>query len=190
MYAKKVYWSSAFLSKNKNSKMQHLKVLYQHTANFLNQLNEPYWLDFGTLLGYQREGNIISHDADVDFSMMAVSFNKVLENKHLLPAGFTLHDTSFRHYGPKLYVSYKGFDADIYFFEDKNEQIRSFEKTSWKNERQWIPKKLIFPLKPASFLDLEIFVPYQSKKYLEYLYGYIGTGGHRDPVTGFWYPPL
>lgn len=167
-----------------------LSILYKETSFFLRQINEPYWLDFGTLLGYHRENGIIRHDVDVDFSMMAPSFSLVWTKRHLLPKGFTLHDTSFRHFGPKLYVSYKGFDADIYFYEENENEIRSFEKTTWMNERQWIPKNLIFPLKQVQFLEHDIYIPNQTGIYLEYLYGYIGTRGYRDPASGFWQPPI
>jgi len=47
------------------------------------------WLDFGTLLGYYRENDFISHDLDMDFGVQVSSFEEfeVIE-KHLIDNGF------------------------------------------------------------------------------------------------------
>lgn len=172
--------------KYKNKRSDYLRNLYATTNRFLKNLEVEYWLDYGTLLGYYREGDIIGHDIDIDFGAREKYYEKIRSNDHLLPSGFSLYDTSDRHYGPKLYISYRGFDADIYFYEE-NDSLKPYEKTKWKNESKALPRELFFPLKEARFLDSSTFVPNRTEEYLVRRYGYLGGDGVRDKETGFWY---
>lgn len=172
----------------RRKKLQILQSMFIAMVNFLNEIGEEYWLDFGTLLGYYRENGIIGHDVDIDFSMHEKSYNRLLSESHRIPLGFKIYDTSTNHHGPKLYLSHKGFDVDIYFYQDVGETIRSYENTKYANERQFIPKRLIFPLRDAALFNLKVFVPNQTKKYLEFLYGCIEREAWRDKTTGFWKP--
>ena len=61
--------------------------------NFLDVLNSVYsskisnydvWLDFGTLLGYYRENDFISHDLDMDFGIIINDYDDFLEKNRLL----------------------------------------------------------------------------------------------------------
>lgn len=88
---------------------------------------------------------------------------------------------------PKLYMSYKGFDIDIYFYQEKGDEIQSTEDSYFESERQWISKSLVFPLKETLFFGKKVKVPNEIERYLKTIYGYIGTKGKRDMKTGFWY---
>ncbi|MFK7951625.1 MAG: LicD family protein [Ekhidna sp.] len=170
-------------------KIHVLEEMYRLSIDLLKETGEPYWLDFGTLLGYYRSGGIIPHDVDIDVAMMESSYEKIKELKNKMPKGLKFYDTSANHEGPKVYFSYKGYDFDIFFYEDKEENIRTFVDANYPNERQLIPKELVYPLKKDEFLGLEITVPNNTKGYLELMYGYLGTGGSRDPQTGLWQAP-
>ncbi|MEP4532908.1 MAG: LicD family protein [Cyclobacteriaceae bacterium] len=176
----------ALFGTHQQRKLKLLTELYQYTVDFLNEMEEEYWADYGTLLGYYREGGIIPHDIDVDFGMHEKSYQKVIENKLLLSPKVKFYDSSHRHHGPKLYINYKGFDVDIYFYEDLGETIRNYENTCWPNERRKMPKNLVYPLQWAEFLDKKCMVPAKPKDYLEYIYGYLGTDSKRNLETGFW----
>lgn len=176
----------AILGTHQERKIKLLTELYQYSLDFLNQIGEEYWVDFGTLLGYHRENGIIPHDIDVDFGMHERSYETVLSKKHLLSSRVKFYDSSHRHHGPKLYFNYKGFDVDVYFYEDMGDSLRSYEDTSWPNERRAIPKDLVYPLHAVNFLDRKSLIPNQPKEYLEYIYGYLGTDSRRNQETGFW----
>lgn len=177
------FWIFGFAQKRK---VIVLEELYQYSVDFLNQVGEEYWLDFGTLLGFHREGGIIPHDIDADFGMHEKSYERVIANKHLLSPKVKFYDTSHRHRGPKFYFNYKGFDVDIYFYEDLGNAVRNYENTSWPNERREISKELVYPLQPIKFLGKASMIPAKPKAYLEYIYGYLGTDSKRDQETGFW----
>ncbi len=160
--------------------------MLRKSAGFLNLIGEEYWIDFGTLLGFFREKGIIPHDIDVDFSIHESSYQKILANMDKIPDGFIFYDTSKNHYGPKCYLSFKGFDVDIYCYEDLGDKMRSYENSRYHNERQKIPKHLIYPLREEKLLGTRIFVPANPKKYLEFIYGSLSKDAQRDKNSGFW----
>ena len=43
-----------------------IRELFIKTINFLHKNNITYWVDFGTLLGIHRDGDIILGDNDAD----------------------------------------------------------------------------------------------------------------------------
>ena len=170
-------------------KLQILEEMFQKSIQVLKESGEPFWLDFGTLLGYHRSGGIIPHDIDIDVAMMEDSYEVVKKIKDQMPKGLRFYDTSHNHEGPKIFFSFKGYDFDVFFYQDEGDTVRTFVEADYPNERQHIPKKLIFPLSEDSFLGEKVTVPTDTKGYLELMYGYLGTGGSRDKKTGLWHPP-
>ncbi|WP_420576201.1 LicD family protein [Ekhidna sp.] len=170
-------------------KLAILEEMFRKSISVLKESGESYWLDFGTLLGYHRTGGIIPHDIDIDVAMMESAYESVKKLEDKMPKGLRFYDTSSNHEGPKIYFSYKGYDFDIFFYEDEGDTIRSFVEANWPNERQRIFKELVFPLKEDTFLGEEVTVPRNTPGYLEQMYGYLGIGGWRDQKTGLWHPP-
>jgi phosphorylcholine metabolism protein LicD len=52
-------------------KRERMRFVLRHILQFFNDENVTYWLDFGTLLGVIREGDIMAHDGDMDLSRLA-----------------------------------------------------------------------------------------------------------------------
>ena len=50
---------------------ERMRFVLRQVVSFLNAENATYWLDFGTLLGVMREGDIMVHDGDLDVSRRA-----------------------------------------------------------------------------------------------------------------------
>jgi hypothetical protein len=169
------------------AKRRALEVLFRESNLFLRNLGVDYWLVFGTLLGYFREGGIIRHDYDIDFGAHESEYERIWKNRHRLPKGFRLYDTSYKHPGPKLYISYQGWEADIYFFEDMSSTFRCFLASDYQGEVGPFPKNYIYPLKKALFLGESTFVPNLPKPYLTHMYGYLGKDAVQDKITGYWH---
>ncbi|WP_421773377.1 LicD family protein [Gracilimonas sp.] len=160
--------------------------LFEYSNQFLREIEADYWVDFGTLLGFYRENNLISHDIDIDFGCHEKHYQFILDNLDKLPAELTIHDTSSRHNGPKLYMSYKGFDADIYFYREEGNQLFSTEKTNWENYNAPHSKDQVFPLNDFEIKGIQTQVPYNPEAYLKTIYGSLDKNAIRNPVTGYW----
>ena len=180
-----VYFS-AIPGQYENKKLKHLRYAYQEVNRFLHQANVDYWLDFGTLLGFYRENDILPHEIDVDFGVHEKYFDTIISLKNKLPTPFRLFDTSQNHRGPKIYISYKGFDIDLYFYEDNRDLLRSYEQTKFPSESSPLKRNMVFPLTETTFLNEKTFVPSMVKEYLEHYYQYLGRDAVRDMTTGYW----
>lgn len=165
-----------------------LVTLFRGVNRHLRRLGGDYWLAYGTLLGWHREGRILAHDADVDFGVPVARYPEILASRDALPAGFRLFDTSHRHHGPKLYFEYEGWEADLYFFTAESGQLRSTERSINPGETEPFPREYFFPLQPATFLGEPTWVPAQVVPYLKHVYRYIGPDAVRDPITRYFRP--
>jgi hypothetical protein len=165
-----------------------LETVYRATNRFLRSLGVDYWLVYGTLLGYHREGRLLDGDRDVDFGAHEKEYPRIWQARRALPAGFRLYDTSHRHHGPKLYVAYQSWEADIYFYKDAGGRLQSWETSRNPGDTAPFPRELVYPLRPATFLGESTNVPHDAEAYLVHTYGYIGRDAVRDPTTGYWRP--
>lgn len=182
------YGRASFGSVASARKTAGLTKLYRGVNAYLRELGVEYVLAFGTLLGWQREQRLLPHDRDVDFSAPVEAYPIIRDARDRLPRGFTLHDTSHRHGGPKLYVSCGGWEADIYFYTDKAGQMRPFIVGGNPGDTAPFPHDYFYPRQSATFLGEATFVPAQPVAILESHYGYIGANAERDPATGYYRP--
>ena len=164
-----------------------LETLFRETERYLSRLRAEHWLTDGTLLGYHREGGIIPHDRDIDIGAPAREFGRIWEERGQLPPGFKMYDTSRRHRGPKLYVAHRGWEADIYFYEDQGDRLCSFADEPQGGYSKPFPKDYIYPLQRASFLGETTWAPNRVEDYLRHAYGYIGRDAVQDGKTGYWH---
>lgn len=165
-----------------------LATLFQVVNQHLRSLGGDYWIVYGTLLGWHREGRILSHDYDVDFGAPIERFHEILASLQRLPPGFAVRDNSHRHGGPKLCIDYEGWEADLYFFYPDADQLRVRLRSDILSDNLPFPRAWFYPPRPVTFLGETTFVPDQPLPYLEHLYGYIGPNAVRDPTTGYFRP--
>jgi len=99
------------LKKNGTKILENLNLAF-------TELNIPYWLAFGTLLGAVREKRIISHDLDLDIAAWKSSHSDKIA-KALSKYGFTLARTIVlgENIGLEETYSYKSVNIDIFYFE-------------------------------------------------------------------------
>ncbi len=175
------------VSSRQKNKLAILEHLFCVVNDFLHRSGSTYWITYGTLLGHVRDRALMPHDQDIDFALPVREYDGIIGSARRLPVGFSLHDSSRYHNGPKLYISYKGYDADLYFFRDAGENLQSCERDK-NNSRYMLPvdRHLILPVRPAIFLGHETFVPAQADQYLSFVYGYTGADAKFNRVTHFW----
>lgn len=165
----------------------HLEEVYRLTNRFLRDLGVDYWLIYGTLLGYYREGRLLPNDWDVDFGAHEREYPRIWAARHELPPSCQMHDTSYKHYGPKLYVIHEGWKADIYFYKDADGRLQSYEKSRNQGDMASFPRRFVYPLRAAVFLGEPTTVPHDPEAYLVHTYHYIGPDAVRDSKTGYWH---
>lgn len=169
-------------------RLSSLDQLYHVVNQWLLELDVEYWVAWGTLLGYHREGGLLIHDRDVDFSLLEAAYPRLVAAADRLPEGFTLHDTSEKHGGPKLYVRHRQWKADLYFYEQVEAELHIHLKLCHASKCKPVPVEQILPTRTASFLGTATRVPAQVEEHLRHCYGYIGRYATRDRRTGYFVP--
>ena len=138
------------------------------------------WLDFGTLLGYYRENDFISHDLDMDFGVQVSSFEEfeVIE-KHLINNDFNrTKEFYFNKNLVELSYSYKGLNVDFIIYNKENDRVSSDtiffmtnalgKPTRYEVYHYEIP---FSDLKECEFKGKKVKVPANIQEYLRTLYG-------------------
>ena len=138
------------------------------------------WLDFGTLLGYYRENDFISHDLDMDFGVQVSSFEEfeVIE-KHLINNGFNrTKEFYFNKNLVELSYSYKGLNVDFIIYNKENDRVFSdtifFMTNALGNPTRYEVYHYEIPflgLKECDFKGMKVKVPDNTQGYLRTLYG-------------------
>ena len=138
------------------------------------------WLDFGTLLGYYRENDFISHDLDMDFGVQVSSLEEfeVIE-KYLINNGFNrTKEFYFNKNLVELSYSYKGLNVDFIIYNKENDRVFSdtifFMTNALGNPTRYEVYHYEIPfsgLKECDFKGMKVKVPDNTQEYLRTLYG-------------------
>ena len=151
------------------------KIFEEHT--------EDYWLDYGTLLGYIREGKIIKGDLDMDFGVIT-SYQKSLE-QYMVDEGFVISQQIIVEgkVTAEQYI-YDGVGFDIFYYRYIDDD--KIATNVWLTEDRTVPQKVSYQqgggelgetvFKFQGTEDIEFYgmpfkVPKNSASYLEQHYG-------------------
>ena len=142
--------------------------------------NYNIWLDFGTLLGYYRENDFISHDLDMDFGVQVSSLEEfeVIE-KYLINNGFNrTKEFYFNKNLVELSYSYKGLNVDFIIYKKEDDKVSSdtifFMTNALGNPTRYEVYHYEIPfsgLKECDFKGMKVKVPDNTQEYLRTLYG-------------------
>ena len=174
------------INKRKKSQIKKngIEILEKLNSAF-KELNLPYWLAFGTLLGAVREKNFISHDLDLDIATWKQSYSGRV-SEILLKHGFALKRTIAvkDNIGIEETYSYKGVNVDIFYFERISDEMvkchsfyidKSLGYIETINKHGGLfPLEVILPfegLLKYTFLGVPVFIPDVYEKQLVCHYG-------------------
>ncbi len=142
--------------------------------------NYNIWLDFGTLLGYYRENDFISHDLDMDFGIQVSSLEEfeVIEEQ-LINNGFNrTKEFYFNKNLVELSYSYKGLNVDFIIYKKEDDKVSSdtifFMTNALGNPTRYEVYHYKIPfsgLKECDFKGMKVKVPDNTQEYLRTLYG-------------------
>jgi hypothetical protein len=134
----------------------------------LNAHGIDYWADFGTLLGFRRERDIILSDKDADLGVLRDEKPKILAlGGELARAGFALTDRGGRSQRVlRVRDRRTGYHLDIYTYVLDGGVLRSDMMRS-----EDIPAALVNDRVAAAFLGGSIVVPRDVDAILRHRYG-------------------
>jgi phosphorylcholine metabolism protein LicD len=182
------YADAAWSESGRRARAAALATLFRTVNAWLRESGAEHWICYGTLLGWWREQRILAHDRDVDFAAPVGAYAQLKAAAGRLPPGFTLHDTSHRHGGPKLYINYRGWEADIYFLVEENGRLRTILHSPNPGDTAPFPREWFYPARTVNFCGAPTQVPAQPESYLAHTYGYTGPDAELDPVTRYYRP--
>lgn len=148
-----------------------IRELFIKTINFLNKNNIIYWVDFGTLLGIHRDGDIILGDNDADICIPSTEEDKLL--KAFQNSGSTFKKWSRMNW--PAFRTYSFFFVDLFLItfdvekqmviipdspETPMNLLNSFEET-----RMYVGKSEITFRQPVEWKKLLVFR--YGKKWIE-----------------------
>lgn len=147
-----------------------------------NQLGHKIWIEAGTLLGYVREGAILSHDIDMDFAMLkpedSLELDRIID--FLATRNFVLNrKLIYQDEVKEISFSYNGLNVDIILFERVNEKIISTTMIWYGMNALNKPVNIeafyyelpMEELEQVSFMDATTYVPTNPADYLKGYYG-------------------
>lgn len=157
-----------------------LRTVVRDASAALNKHDLKYWWDFGTLLGIQRNGDIIWTEVDADISIMLEDRNRILTDpkvqRTLFEAGF-IEVKDRGNYKLRIFDSWGGFlDMDVWQTEknDKGEARMQMLTGRLKPEVYNVPEEFILPpgkLVLPAFSNVPLGVPRDAPALLQFWYG-------------------
>lgn len=182
------YADAAWSESGRRARSEALATLFRTVNTWLRESGAEHWICYGTLLGWWREGRILSHDRDVDFAAPVEAYARLKTAASRLPKGFTMHDTSHRNGGPKLYINYRGWEADLYFLVENDGKLHAILNSPNPGDTAPFPREWFYPARTVDFLGEKTQAPPEAEFYLKHTYGYIGPNAELDPVTRYYRP--
>jgi hypothetical protein len=139
--------------------------------------NIPLHINWGTLIGVLRDGDLIKWDDDIDFSSLLeykTKIEKFINNlkdelESMLNASIEI--VSYEKPGIKIICKSKlgnfhTFDSDINFKIIKDDKALQFDNQMW-----YTSAKHILKLETFNWDGVNIFIPSDADEYLTFVYG-------------------
>lgn len=157
------------------------RSLIKHISQQAIEDNIPITVDFGTLLGIIRDNDIIEWDDDVDFSITYEAFR--INFSEWLKDVINKFESTIRFHIRSKVIENKNVSYVIYFECPEQEYRRFLVSISLREVKgenslhlpsagMWYaPKKHFDKFEIIKWNEQEIYVPYDYKNYLTFLYG-------------------
>lgn len=156
-----------------------LKVLSKAISEYKKPIK--IWLEFGTLLGYYRENNILKNDTDIDFG---IEENNLIEDfiQYLEKRGFKLlrkfiinsNISYLNNFTAEYTIQYKdSVSIDFFIFKSiKNKKTcYCFDENNKSSYNVSYIEYDNFELEKTIFLNQEFYRPNNIQKHLSSYYG-------------------
>jgi len=153
---------------------EHLLELIGFTSDLLARRGIVHWLDFGTLLGAVREGELIAWDGDADFSILQSQEQAVLALGDEFGAAGHRLDTSHHGLIRVLYSKANAAQLDLFMWQTSDGRLLPLDKHAWPGmaSRLAFSERFIAPLGEVSLHGRAYPAPAHVHEFLrEHRYG-------------------
>jgi len=147
-----------------------LRRIVPAVCRVLDRHAVDYWADFGTLLGFYRERDVILSDKDADLCVLDSEKPKILAlADEFRREGLELTDSGGRSRQVlRIYDAPTRYHLDIYAYARDGATLRS----ELASPQEDIPEALVAPRVSAPFLGGSIRVPADVEAVLRHRYGH------------------
>ncbi|CAH3146357.1 unnamed protein product [Porites lobata] len=180
------------------NKRRILRIMVQNISKAFNKHGVQYWLDYGTLLGAYRTGDILRHDHDADISLL-LSSDPGEAFRDLAKIGIVANGLVAK-LGPVSldFVRWKPVNTTIH---GKTEVMLHKFYPSWVKDNMVVryhhkletfPQSWVIPSQKIKFQGVDVAVPNPPERLLSFRYPYtFGTFGVQFPYKWkCWVPCL
>jgi hypothetical protein len=153
---------------------EHLLELIGFTSDLLTRHGIVHWLDYGTLLGAVREGELIPWDGDADFSMLERQEQAVLALADEIAAAGHRLNTHHRGVIRILYSKANATQLDLFLWGTRDGMLVPLDRDAWPGmaSRLEFPERFISPLGEVSLHGRSLPAPAPVHEFLrEHRYG-------------------
>ena len=181
------YYPIQSIELNSENEVSAIKLL-KSTTEILDQLNIPYWLEGGTLLGAVRDQKLIPWDHDLDIGVKYENDDTLKKLISQLRKKYYIRALPFSNeenvWSLGKYRIIKVYPRKYLFFREKlcldififyRDVLKSSNKEVYKygiwNKNAYYDHKLLEELSTISFYGREYSTPGKTSEYLEAKYG-------------------
>lgn len=144
---------------------------FQRCNELMVESGVDYWASCGTLLGIVREGRLLAHDQDIDFSTFEWTRHEDIA-RVFTDAGFEMRTNGVPHHGYQQAFFLEGVHiCDVFYFYPLPESVW---QGSWLGERLLVSEfepDIFLPTQPFDFNGIETRLPAKPESVLEARYG-------------------
>ena len=168
----------------KNYKIKsNAKDILERVGRVFESNSLDYWLDYGTLLGYIREGKIIKGDLDLDFGVIMQDSSKSLKDDLKKEQIYITQQTFVDGILTTEQYKYKDIGFDIFYYRKEGDKFITNiwlpndysmpQKVSYKNANGKLYETTFsaFGTKKINFYGVAFNIPKDSDNYLKEHYG-------------------
>ncbi len=160
---------------------RHIEII-KAVAPKLDAAGIPWWIDYGMLLGYEKNGGFYWNDKDIDIGVLAEDREKVREIARQLTRSHR-----FVVYYKPLNLRKKWVYSDCVKVVNSFANKATLDITFWETTGEFLNRKVwasvdkykgretpvdwIFPLKRGEWEGVSVNIPAKSTELVEYRYG-------------------
>lgn len=157
--------------------------ILKNIGGLLDEIGATWWVDYGTLLGAVRHGGLIPWDKDTDLGILPedrdallAAFPRIISEFDYFPTYAKPNPKNRFRTGDRVKVRLSQrnkTNTDIFIWNDRPGGL--LDRTNYIGSDRFkgrdFPRKWLFPLQRVDFDGVEVNLPAQAEKLVQWRYG-------------------